>query len=29
MGMKFGSFGREDGMIVMILKNKGIDIRIL
>ncbi|KAL4426877.1 hypothetical protein ABPG74_008801 [Tetrahymena malaccensis] len=28
-GMKFGMFGREDGVLIMILKNKGIDIRIL
>jgi hypothetical protein len=27
--MKFGPFGREEGMLVMILKNKGLDIRIL
>lgn len=29
MGMKFGTFGREEGMLIMILKNKGLDIRIL
>ncbi|EGR30984.1 hypothetical protein IMG5_120000 [Ichthyophthirius multifiliis] len=25
--MKFGPFGREEGMLVMILKNKGLDIQ--
>lgn len=29
MGMKFGVYGREDGVLIMLLKNKGLDIRIL
>jgi hypothetical protein len=27
--MRFGKFGREDGVLVMLYENKGLDVKIL
>ncbi len=29
MGIKFGQFGREDGCLALVYKNRGIEIRYL
>ena len=28
-GLRFGTFGREDGALIMLYKHKGLDVKIL